>query len=180
MKLALAGISHRTAPVEMREKLAFRAEDIPAALLDMQARGAKEALILSTCNRVEVTAALADDVPRRPLLEGIVAGRDGLTVEGIRPHFYLFEEADAIRHLFRVAASLDSMIVGEPQILGQLKEAYAQAREQGTIGNAAGCGADARLQRGQAHSFGDRDRAERRFRQLCRGRTGAGDLRVAA
>ncbi|MBV8906876.1 MAG: glutamyl-tRNA reductase, partial [Acidobacteriia bacterium] len=58
MRLALAGISHRTAPVEIREKLAFRSEQIPAALLEMQARGAKEALILSTCNRVEVTAAL--------------------------------------------------------------------------------------------------------------------------
>lgn len=134
MKLALAGMNHRTAPIEVREKLAFRAEDIPAALLDMQARGAKEALILSTCNRVEVAAALGENVPADSLLEGIVAGRDGLTVEAIRPHFYLFEEAEAIRHLFRVASSLDSMIVGEPQILGQLKEAYAQARDQGTIG----------------------------------------------
>ncbi len=134
MKLALAGINHRTAPVEVREKLAFRSEDIPAALLDMQARGAREALILSTCNRVEVTAALGENVPADSLLEGIVTGRDGLTVEGIRPHFYLFEEAEVIRHLFRVASSLDSMIVGEPQILGQLKEAYARARDQGTIG----------------------------------------------
>lgn len=135
MKLALAGISHRTAPVEIREKLAFRVEDIPAALLDMQARGAKEVLILSTCNRVEITAALSDDVCADSLLEAIIVGRDGLTLDGIRPHFYVLEESEAIRHLFRVAASLDSMIVGEPQILGQLKEALAQAREQGTIGN---------------------------------------------
>ncbi|MBV9406408.1 MAG: glutamyl-tRNA reductase [Acidobacteriaceae bacterium] len=134
MRLALAGISHRTAPVEIREKLAFRSEQIPAALLEMQARGAKEALILSTCNRVEVTAALDQDVSTDRLLEGIVVGRDGLSVETVRPHFYLLEQTDAIRHLFRVAASLDSMIVGEPQILGQLKEAYAQARDQGTIG----------------------------------------------
>ncbi len=135
MKLALAGINHRTAPVQIREKLAFRLEDIPAALLEMQARGAKEALILSTCNRVEVTAALADEVSTDTLLEGLITGRNGLTVEAIRPHFYLFEESDAIRHLFRVASSLDSMIVGEPQILGQLKDAYAQARDQGTIGS---------------------------------------------
>ncbi len=134
MKLALAGINHRTAPVEVREKLAFRAEDIPAALLDMQTRGAKEALILSTCNRVEVTAALGENVAIDSLLETMVTGRNGLTVEAIRPHFYLFEEAEVIRHLFRVASSLDSMIVGEPQILGQLKEAYAQARDHGTIG----------------------------------------------
>ncbi len=134
MRLALAGINHRTAPVELRERLAFRMEDIPAALLHMQARGAKEALILSTCNRVEMTAALADDLPIDSLLEEIVTGRDGLTFEAIRPHLYFFEQKDTIRHLFRVASSLDSMIVGEPQILGQLKQAYAQARDQGTIG----------------------------------------------
>ncbi len=135
MKIALAGISHRTAPVELREQLAFRAEDIPAALLEIQARGAKEALILSTCNRVEVTAALEDGGSPESLMEALLAGRDQLNLEAIRPHFYYFEESAAIRHLFRVAASLDSMIVGEPQILGQLKEAFAQARDQGAIGS---------------------------------------------
>jgi len=134
MKLALAGINHRTAPVDVREKVAFRAEHVPAALLHMQARGAKEALILSTCNRVEVTAALADDMPTDMLVEAILSGRDGLTLEGVRPYVYFFEQTEAIRHLFRVASSLDSMIVGEPQILGQLKQAYAQARDQGAIG----------------------------------------------
>lgn len=134
MRLALAGINHRTAPVEVREKLAFRSEEIPAALSGMQARGAREALILSTCNRVEVTAALADDTPPATLMETLVHGRDGLTLEAVRPHLYLLQETDAIRHLFRVASSLDSMIVGEPQILGQLKQAYLQARDQGTIG----------------------------------------------
>jgi glutamyl-tRNA reductase len=135
MKLALAGINHRTAPVQIREKLAFRMEDVPAALLSMQARGAKEALILSTCNRVEVTAALSDGVSTDTLIEAILGGRDGLTLEAVQPHLYLFEESEAIRHLFRVASSLDSMIVGEPQILGQLKQAYAQAREEGAIGS---------------------------------------------
>jgi glutamyl-tRNA reductase len=134
MRLALAGINHRSAPIEIREKLAFRPEEIPAALLRVQACGAKEALVLSTCNRVEVAAALMDHTPAKALFEGIVAERDGLSVQALQPHFYLFEERDAIRHLFRVAASLDSMIVGEPQILGQLKQAYLQARDQGTIG----------------------------------------------
>jgi glutamyl-tRNA reductase len=133
--LALAGINHRTAPVQVREKVAFRTEDVPAALLHMQARGAKEALILSTCNRVEVTAALADGASIDTLVEAIVSGRDGLTMESLSPHLYLLEEREAIRHLFRVASSLDSMIVGEPQILGQLKQAYAQARDQGAIGS---------------------------------------------
>jgi glutamyl-tRNA reductase len=135
MKLALAGVNHKTAPVQLREKLAFRSEDIPAALLDMQARGAREALIVSTCNRVEVTAALDDDVPFEPLFAGMLAGRLQLSFEDVRPHLYLYREREAIRHLFRVASSLDSMIVGEPQILGQLKQAFAQAREQGSIGN---------------------------------------------
>jgi glutamyl-tRNA reductase len=135
MKLALLGINHRTAPVNIREKLAFRAEDIPGALVDLQARGAKEALILSTCNRVEVTAALDDDVSTDALVEGIARGRHDLSVDLIRPFCYQFEQSEAIRHVFRVAASLDSMIVGEPQILGQLKEAYALAREQGTVGS---------------------------------------------
>ena len=134
MKLALAGINHRTAPVQLREKLAFRTEDIPAALLDMQSRGAREALIVSTCNRVEVTAALDEDVAFQPLFAGLLAGRLQLSLDEVRPHIYFYEQRDAIRHLFRVASSLDSMIVGEPQILGQLKQAFLQAREQGAIG----------------------------------------------
>lgn len=134
MKLALAGINHRTAPLHVREKLAFREDEIPAALLRMQAHGATEVLILSTCNRVEIAAALVEHVPADVLFEAIVGGRDGLPLEGLKPYFYLHQERDAIRHLFRVASSLDSMIVGEPQILGQLKQAYAQARAHGTVG----------------------------------------------
>ncbi len=134
MKLALTGINHRTAPVQVREKLAFRTEDIPAALSFLQSRGVREALILSTCNRVEIAAALPPDIPAETLLQGLLAGRDGLTPEALQPHLYVFEDGAAIRHLFRVAASLDSMIVGEPQILGQLKQAYLQARDQGFIG----------------------------------------------
>lgn len=134
MRLALAGINHRTAPVQIREQLAFRSEDIPNALLEIQARGAKEALILSTCNRVEITATLGGGMSVEQLFKGMLNERQGLTLEELRPHFYVFEEREAIRHLFRVAASLDSMIVGEPQILGQLKQAYSQAKEQGAIG----------------------------------------------
>jgi glutamyl-tRNA reductase len=136
MKLVVAGINHLKAPVQLREKVAFRSEDVPAALAEMQARGAKEAFIISTCNRVEVAAVLEDEVPSELLFEFILWNRHGLTVEALRPHFYLFQEREAIRHFFRVAASLDSMIVGEPQILGQLKRAYAQARGQGAMGGA--------------------------------------------
>ncbi len=133
-KLAVAGINHRTAPVELREKLAFDSAELPGALLLLQAEGAREALVLSTCNRVEVAAVVDNDKPSEALLDVLVAGRGGITTELLRPHLYVFESQQAMRHLFRVAASLDSMIVGEPQILGQLKQAYAQARDHGTIG----------------------------------------------
>jgi glutamyl-tRNA reductase len=134
MKLLLAGVNHRTAPVQFREKLAYRTEEIPGALLEIQARGAKEALILSTCNRVELTAAIDDDFPVDALIETLLSRRTGVTLDELLPHIYRFENSAAIRHLFRVASSLDSMIVGEPQILGQLKQACAQARDNGAIG----------------------------------------------
>ncbi len=134
MKLFLAGINHRTAPVQLRERLAYRTEEIPAALMEIQARGAREALILSTCNRVELTAAIDDDFRVETMIESLLSHRTGLTVDEILPHVYRFENSEAIRHLFRVASSLDSMIVGEPQILGQLKQACTQARDSGSIG----------------------------------------------
>ena len=134
MKLALAGINHRTAPVNVRERVAFRLEDIPAALASMLAGGVREALILSTCNRVEVMAALEEDSRPDALVECMMRGHSQLTVDALTPHLYIYEQAQAIRHLFRVASSLDSMIVGEPQILGQLKQAFSQARDQGSIG----------------------------------------------
>jgi glutamyl-tRNA reductase len=133
-KLVLAGINHRTAPVELREKLAFDAADVPAALSLLRAGGAGEVLLLSTCNRVEVAAVLEKETPAETLLEVLRTARGNITPELLSPHVYVFEAQQAIRHVFRVAASLDSMIVGEPQILGQLKQAYAQARDQGTIG----------------------------------------------
>jgi glutamyl-tRNA reductase len=134
MKLALVGVNHRTAPVDVREKLALRTEEIPFALESLQGRGIKEALVLSTCNRVEVLASVEDSYVADSLIESVVAIRRDLSAEALSPHLYCYEEGDAIRHIFRVASSLDSMIVGEPQILGQLKQAYAQARDQGTIG----------------------------------------------
>ncbi len=133
MRLVVAGVNHRTAPIELRERLAYRPEEIPAALIELQARGAKEAIILSTCNRVELTAT-AEDLSDDMLLAALVAGRAGVILEELRPHLYRLEDNAAIRHLFRVAASLDSMIVGEPQILGQLKQAYSLAREHGSVG----------------------------------------------
>ena len=135
MRLVLAGLNHRTAPVDIREKLAFRPEEIPPALTAIQDLGVREALILSTCNRVEILAALADEMPAAVLIQGLVWRREGINPDGIRSYCYTYEQTEAIRHLFRVASSLDSMIVGEPQILGQLKQAALLAREQGAIGS---------------------------------------------
>jgi glutamyl-tRNA reductase len=135
MRLVLAGVNHRTAPVDIREKLAFRPKEIPPALAGIQNLGAQEALILSTCNRVEILAALADDMPIEILIEGLIWHREGMSLDRLRPYLYTYEQTEAVRHLFRVASSLDSMIVGEPQILGQLKQAAQLAREQGTIGS---------------------------------------------
>jgi glutamyl-tRNA reductase len=136
MKLVLAGINHRTAPIEVREQIAFRSEDLAQALHQLQEQpGLREGLILSTCNRVEITATLEDSANAAPIFCNFLSSTHKMTEAAIRPHLYVLEEAEAIRHLFRVAASLDSMIVGEPQILGQLKQAYAQARQAGAIGS---------------------------------------------
>jgi glutamyl-tRNA reductase len=136
MKFALAGINHRTAPIEVRERVAFRFEDLPQALrLLQQQPGLREGLILSTCNRIEITATLEDSAEVGPILCNFLSSTHQMTADAIQPHLYVFEEAQAIRHLFRVASSLDSMVVGEPQILGQLKQAYTRAREVGSIGS---------------------------------------------
>lgn len=134
MKIVLAGINHRTAPVDLRERLAFRPDELGSALSFMQARGAKEAMILSTCNRVELMTAVDDGVPAAALADLLLESHS-VSGESVRGHIYVHEQAAAVRHLFRVASSLDSMIVGEPQILGQLKQAYAVAREHGSVGS---------------------------------------------
>jgi glutamyl-tRNA reductase len=131
MQLALVGLSHKTAPVEIRERFAFNGEALKSALTSLVARGEiKEAMILSTCNRVEVVAESPDDQRIREFLCEFHRVHDDV----IGKHLYSFRNAEAIRHIFRVAASLDSMMVGEPQILGQVKEAYRIASDAGTVG----------------------------------------------
>lgn len=136
MKLVLAGVNHRTAPVHLRENLAFRPEQLTEALTRLRTDlGAREAMILSTCNRVELTAALEDEGALSTMLCDFLERTHGMAPLSLRAHVYMFEETQAIQHLFRVASSLDSMVVGEPQILGQLKQAYAHARKNGAIGS---------------------------------------------
>ena len=131
MQLAVIGVSHKTAPVEIRERLAFPSEKLRSALEALMVRAkAGEAMILSTCNRVEIVAEVPnDDMVRQFLYEYHCIQADALA-----EHLYSLQNADAIRHIFRVTSSLDSMMVGEPQILGQVKEAYRIASDAGTIG----------------------------------------------
>jgi glutamyl-tRNA reductase len=134
MKLLITGVSHKTAPVELRECLAFREDTLPAALADLKSReGINEAVILSTCNRVEITVTTDDRTDPQSVIDSFLADQKAISPEAIEPHVYRYEGKDAIHHIFRVASSLDSMVVGEPQILGQLKAAYAAAKSCGTV-----------------------------------------------
>jgi glutamyl-tRNA reductase len=134
MKLLVTGVSHKTAPVEVRECLAFREETLSAALVDLKSRdGVAEAVILSTCNRVEITLTTDDGIDPQAVVDAFLSDQKAVSPISIAPHVYRLEGREAIHHLFRVAASLDSMVVGEPQILGQLKAAYAAAKDCGAV-----------------------------------------------
>jgi len=134
MKLLLTGVSHKTAPVEVREGLAFHEDSLPAALHGLKScEGISEAVILSTCNRVEIMITTADNADPRAIVESFLADQKTVDPASIAPNLYRHEGREAIHHLFRVASSLDSMVIGEPQILGQLKAAYAAAKEAGTV-----------------------------------------------
>ncbi len=134
-KLLLLGLNHRTAPVEVREKFALEKKDRhPLELLKNEVPQANEAYFLSTCNRVEfllVTTAPEETLSR---LKGLLSRETGLPREAFEPHLYLLRDLEAVRHIFRVASGLDSLVLGEPQILGQVKEAYREAVEHRTTG----------------------------------------------
>ena len=131
MNFQLIGINHKTAPVEVRERLAIPEPRLPEALRRLAEHpGVDEGLILCTCNRVEMWAQTRNGgADLRAFLRNYFL----LDPADYEPHLYEYREQDAIRHLFRVAASLDSMVVGEPQILGQVKQAYATARAVGAV-----------------------------------------------
>jgi glutamyl-tRNA reductase len=133
MKLLLTGLSHKTAPVHLREKLAIAESLLPRALQELQQLGAVEAVVLSTCNRVEFAVSTPDDVEPGMVLDQFLVQWQ-VPQAAFEGHLYRLEARDAIRHIFRVASSLDSMVVGEPQILGQMKAAYAAAKSEGSVG----------------------------------------------
>jgi glutamyl-tRNA reductase len=129
MNIVAVGLNHRTAPVELRERLAVPEARLPEALARLkQWPGIDEGVILSTCNRVELYAVVKDtELGLESLSEYLVTIAADVSPEQVEPHLYRLGGAEAIRHLFRVAASLDSMVIGEPQILGQVKEAFEAA-----------------------------------------------------
>jgi glutamyl-tRNA reductase len=132
------GLSYRTAPVEVRERLALPESGLGEAIEQLAARpGIEEVLILSTCNRVEVAVTSDSQAALDTAVEFLATAR-GLNVKWLESYLYRMEDREAIRHLFRVAASLDSMVLGEPQILGQLKAAYAASRERGALSGLLG------------------------------------------
>src|SRR6266704_6446170 len=131
MRLALVGLSHKTAPVEIRERLAFNSDALRRALTSLVGREEiSEAIILSTCNRVEVVAESQDD----RLIREFLCEFHRIPQDSVSKHLYSFRNAEVVRHVFRVAASLDSMMIGEPQILGQVKDAYRIATDAGAVG----------------------------------------------
>jgi len=130
MKLLVTGVSHKITPVEIREGLAVPDADLPAAVKRLAAcPGVNEAVILSTCNRVEIMVGSDDDTNPELVSADFLCRSGAVSLDSLEPYIYRHHGKDAIHHIFRVAASLDSMIVGEPQILGQLKRAYTVARQ---------------------------------------------------
>ncbi len=132
MALHVLGLNHRSAPLDIRERLAFPAERQAEALADLGAQpGVEEAVLVSTCNRTELYFVAATPQAARDWL-GRAAAQAGITVES---HLYWHTGRDAVRHAFRVASGLDSMVLGEPQILGQVKQSVRTAEAVGTLGS---------------------------------------------
>ena len=135
MSTLLVGLNHRTAPVEIREQLAFSREGVATALMLFRNQfPTSEAAIISTCNRVEILVASDSDRPNLNDVVGFIAQARDLPANQFRTYLYQLSDEQACRHFFRVASGLDSMVLGESQIVSQIKQAYAAASEQGTTG----------------------------------------------
>jgi glutamyl-tRNA reductase len=130
MPLVVVGANHRTAPIELRERLALGRMEIPGALaLARESTLASEAVLLSTCNRTELYLTLPEEGRGVEQVRALLAQRVQMSEETLAPYLYVHRDRAVAAHLFRVAAGLDSMVVGEPQIQGQVKEAYHTARQ---------------------------------------------------
>jgi glutamyl-tRNA reductase len=137
MSLITLGVNHKTAPLELRERLAFTPQNLPEALRSLANIGnVKEASILSTCNRTEIYCVTSDDNDQQII--HWFSSFHGMSEDTIREYLYTHDHEATIRHAMEVASGLDSMVLGEPQIAGQMKDAYALANELGTVGRLLG------------------------------------------
>ena len=135
MHVVLVGLNHRSAPVELRERLAFRQEQVPGALAKLREEfGLQEATILSTCNRVEIYAGVQELDGTVERLQQFLSHHAGIEVSGLRERLYSYTEPESVQHLFSVASGLDSMVLGEGEIVHQVKHAYEWARDHGATG----------------------------------------------
>lgn len=136
-KVTIVGLNHRTAPVDVRESVAFDNAALEKSLKRLiSLPSVQEGVILSTCNRVEILTVTPDEASALPGIKSFLAEQESVQNPArLEDHLYILSGKEAVRHLFRVAASLDSMVVGEPQILGQLKDYYLAAQEVGTVGS---------------------------------------------
>jgi glutamyl-tRNA reductase len=135
MNLLLLGVSHQTAPVELRERLDFASGDVGAAVQELAARAAvPECVVLSTCNRSEIYVGSSDPQRTRDDVVGFLSEFHHLPPDAFLPHLFVRQDAEAVTHLFRVASGLESAVVGEPQILGQVKEAFQAAAGRRCVG----------------------------------------------
>ena len=150
MDIVTVGLNHHTAPIALRERLAFRENTLPEATAQLcRQSGSSEALILSTCNRTEVYVVAAVAQQAYEGVVGFLEEYHKLTRRDFEPHLYNLAGGDAVRHLFRVSTSLDSQVVGENQILGQVRRAYAAARQAASVKRVLGVTFDEALRVGK-------------------------------
>lgn len=135
MKILVVGLNHRTADIDLREKLAFTGSKLEEGLLKIkELPGIKESVVISTCNRVEIYLNVSDVNRAYESIKGFFIKFFGIKKESLDNALYVYDDMKAVRHIFRVASSLDSMVLGEPQILGQIKDAFEFALERKTTG----------------------------------------------
>lgn len=135
MHVVVVGLNHRSAPIELRERLAFSQEQLPDILRALRAHtGVPEAAVLSTCNRVEIYAGVPELNGTIGRVQEFLSAHGRVELPGLQPRLYSYTEPDSVRHLFAVASGLDSMILGESEILHQVKHAYERARDCGATG----------------------------------------------
>ncbi len=135
MNFLIVGLNHKSAPIEIREKLSFPSATIQEPLAKLcSLKAINEGVILSTCNRVEVMGVTNDVDKGLWQMKSFLSSFHSISMSELDPHLYTYSCEEAVRHIFRVACSLDSMVLGEPQILGQVKEAFGYATEHGTSG----------------------------------------------